>query len=81
MTIWLPSILDVQRKLLKAQDGYLDALFAYTQALADLAQAVGDPGLALGLYRASEHRDGAAPAEKTSNHGTARVVDDPRGNG
>jgi len=74
-------VLDVRRKLLKAQDGYLDALFAYTQALADLAQAVGDPGLALGLYRASEHRDGAAPVEKTSNHGTARIVDDPRGNG
>ena len=42
-------VLDVRRKLLRAQDGYLDALLAYTSALADLAQAVGDPGLAVGL--------------------------------
>lgn len=41
-------VLDVRRKLLRAQDGYLDALLAYTSALADLAQAVGDPGLAIG---------------------------------
>jgi cobalt-zinc-cadmium efflux system outer membrane protein len=41
-------VLDVRRKLLRAQDGYLDALLAYTQALADLAQAVGDPTLAMG---------------------------------
>lgn len=38
---------DVRRKLLRAQDGYLDALLAYTQALADVALAVGDPTLAL----------------------------------
>ncbi|MCX7664604.1 MAG: TolC family protein [Gemmataceae bacterium] len=40
-------LLDVRRKLLRAQDGYLDALLAYTSALADLAQAVGDPALAM----------------------------------
>lgn len=40
-------ILDVRRKLLQAEDGYLDALLAYTSALADLAEAVGNPGLAL----------------------------------
>ena len=40
-------VLDVRRKLLRAQDGYLDALLAYTQALADLALAVGDPTLAM----------------------------------
>jgi cobalt-zinc-cadmium efflux system outer membrane protein len=44
----LLRVLEVRRKLLKAQDGYLDALWTYTQALADLAQAVGDPGLATG---------------------------------
>ena len=43
-------VLDVRRKLLHAQDGYLDALLAHTTALADLAQAVGDPGLAMGKY-------------------------------
>lgn len=40
-------LLDVRRKLLRAQDGYLDALFVYTSALADLAQSVGDPALAM----------------------------------
>lgn len=40
-------LLDVRRKLLRAQDGYLDALLAYTSSLADLAQAVGDPTLAM----------------------------------
>lgn len=40
-------LLDVRRKLLRAQDGYLDALLAYTSSLADLAQAVGDPALAM----------------------------------
>ena len=43
-------VLDVRRKLLQAQDGYLDAFLAYTAAMADLAQAVGDPGLAMGKY-------------------------------
>ncbi len=41
-------VLDVRRKLLRARDGYLDALREYTQALADLSAAVGDPTLALG---------------------------------
>jgi outer membrane protein TolC len=40
-------LLDVRRKLLRARDGYLDALLGYTTALADLAQAVGDPSLAM----------------------------------
>jgi cobalt-zinc-cadmium efflux system outer membrane protein len=44
----LLRVLDMRRKLLKAQDGYLDALLTYTDALADLAQAVGDPSLAMG---------------------------------
>ncbi len=43
-------LLDVRRKLLRAQDGYLDALLVYTSALADLALAVGDPALAMGHY-------------------------------
>ena len=43
-------VLDVRRKLLHAEDGYLDALLAYTTALADLAQAIGDPSLAMGQY-------------------------------
>jgi cobalt-zinc-cadmium efflux system outer membrane protein len=40
-------VLDVRRKLIRAQDGYLDALWELTQAWADLAAAVGDPTLLL----------------------------------
>jgi cobalt-zinc-cadmium efflux system outer membrane protein len=41
-------ILDVQRKVLKANDGYLDAQFEVRQAMADLAAALGDPSVAVG---------------------------------
>lgn len=54
-------ILDVRRKLLRAQDGYLDALLGYTTALTDFALAVGDPALAMGWYRGSI--DSRPPAE------------------
>lgn len=47
-------LISIRQKLLHAQDGYLDALLAYTQALADLGLAVGDPALAMGLYRPAE---------------------------
>jgi outer membrane protein TolC len=47
-------VLDTRRKLLRAQDGYLDALLAYSQALADLGLAVGDPAAAMGLYQKTE---------------------------
>jgi cobalt-zinc-cadmium efflux system outer membrane protein len=40
-------VLDIRRKLLKARDGYLDALWEASQAQADLAAAVGDPTPAL----------------------------------
>jgi cobalt-zinc-cadmium efflux system outer membrane protein len=40
-------IIDVRRKLLRARDGYLDVLWESSQARADLAAAVGDPGLAI----------------------------------
>jgi cobalt-zinc-cadmium efflux system outer membrane protein len=42
-------VLDVERKVLKARDGELDALFEARQAQADLAAAVGDPALAAAL--------------------------------
>jgi cobalt-zinc-cadmium efflux system outer membrane protein len=38
-------VLDVRRKLLRARDAYLDALFEMRQALADLAFAIGDVSL------------------------------------
>jgi cobalt-zinc-cadmium efflux system outer membrane protein len=40
-------VLDTRRKLLRARDVYLDALFETTQARADLAAAVGSPVLAI----------------------------------
>lgn len=40
-------VIDVRRKLLRARDGYLDALWEVNQAQADLAAAVGDPALAV----------------------------------
>jgi cobalt-zinc-cadmium efflux system outer membrane protein len=40
-------VLDFRRKLLKAQDAYLDALWEVSQARADIAAAVGDPTIAL----------------------------------
>ncbi len=42
------KMIDIQRKLLRARDLELDALFEVTQAEADLAAAVGDPVLAVG---------------------------------
>lgn len=44
------KVIDVQRNYLRSFDAYLDALFEISQARADLAAAVGDPALALGLY-------------------------------
>jgi cobalt-zinc-cadmium efflux system outer membrane protein len=40
------SVIDVRRKVLKARDGYLDALWEVKQAEADLAAALGDPAWA-----------------------------------
>jgi cobalt-zinc-cadmium efflux system outer membrane protein len=40
-------VVDVQRKLLRARDTYLDALFDLSEAEADLVAAVGDPAVLL----------------------------------
>jgi cobalt-zinc-cadmium efflux system outer membrane protein len=45
------SVIDIRRKLLRAEDSYLDVLFALSQARTDLAAAVGDPGLAIAPER------------------------------
>jgi cobalt-zinc-cadmium efflux system outer membrane protein len=42
------SVIDIWRKLLRARDAYLDVLYEVSQAQADLAAAVGDPGVVLG---------------------------------
>jgi cobalt-zinc-cadmium efflux system outer membrane protein len=41
-------VIDVQRKLLRARDSYLDAQYEVHQALADLAAAVGEPAVTAG---------------------------------
>jgi cobalt-zinc-cadmium efflux system outer membrane protein len=41
----LLRMLDVRRKLIRARDGYLDALWEVSQARADVAAAVGDPSI------------------------------------
>ena len=48
------KVIGVQRNYLTAFSAYLDALFEVSQARADLAAAVGDPALALGLYAPAE---------------------------
>jgi outer membrane protein TolC len=40
-------VLDVRRKLLKAREGYLDALYELRQSQDDLSAAVGDIALAI----------------------------------
>jgi cobalt-zinc-cadmium efflux system outer membrane protein len=44
------KVIGVQRNYLTSFSAYLDALYEVSQARADLAAAVGDPALALGLY-------------------------------
>jgi hypothetical protein len=43
----LSRVLEVRRRLLRARGVYLDALWELSQARADLAAAVGEPGLGL----------------------------------
>jgi cobalt-zinc-cadmium efflux system outer membrane protein len=54
----LLRLIDIRRKMLKAQDGRLDALFEVRQAQADLAAAAGDPSVAVGPAK-----PGAIPKE------------------
>jgi cobalt-zinc-cadmium efflux system outer membrane protein len=44
------KIIGVQRNYLRAFDTYLDALMELSQARADLAAAIADPAMAVGLY-------------------------------
>jgi hypothetical protein len=41
----LARVIDIRRRLLRARDMYLDALFEQSQAQVDLAAAVGDLSL------------------------------------
>jgi outer membrane protein TolC len=52
-------VIDVQRNLLRAADGYLDARYEVSQASADLAAAIGDPAVAI---------PGAAPPQSDTLH-------------
>jgi len=44
-TVDVLRIIEIRRKLLKARDTYLDALWEVTLAQADLAAALGDPSI------------------------------------
>jgi cobalt-zinc-cadmium efflux system outer membrane protein len=57
-------ILDLERKLLRARDGYLDALWEVSLAHADLAAALGDPLLAVAPCPTSA-ADSPSPRENT----------------
>ncbi|HSQ55122.1 MAG TPA: TolC family protein [Gemmata sp.] len=58
------KVIGVQRNYLRAFDAYLDALFEVSQARADLAAAVGDPAIALGLYAPREGPGDRLPSPK-----------------
>jgi outer membrane protein TolC len=55
-------LIGVQRNYLRAFDNYLDALYELSQARADLAAAVADPALAVGLYAPSPNPPTPLPA-------------------
>ena len=57
------KVIGVQRNYLTAFSAYLDAQYEVSQARADLAAAVGDPALAVGLYAPSPPA-GSLPAPK-----------------
>ncbi len=54
-------LIETRRKQLKAQDGYLDALWELRQARADLAAAIGDPALAVLSWKPEDKKQ-RAPA-------------------
>jgi cobalt-zinc-cadmium efflux system outer membrane protein len=47
-------VIDVHRRYLRSQDGYLDALWELSQARADLAAAAGDPSIGFGTALSAE---------------------------
>ena len=67
------KVIGVQRNYLRAFDAYLDALFEVSQARADLAAAVGDPALALGLYAPCPKPGNPLPAPKPLGAGPAMM--------
>jgi cobalt-zinc-cadmium efflux system outer membrane protein len=62
-TVDVLKIVDVRRKLLKARDNNLDALWEANQAQADLAAAVGDPSLAAPLVHSPEQPEMLPPVQ------------------
>jgi outer membrane protein TolC len=58
----LSRVIDIRRRLLRARDAYLDALWELNQARADLATAVGDPSLAYAPFQDPPPGPGACPA-------------------
>jgi cobalt-zinc-cadmium efflux system outer membrane protein len=58
--VTLARIIAIRTRLLAARSAYLDALFELSQAEADLAAAVGDPGLAVTLSSPPAPKDAKA---------------------
>ena len=75
------KVIGVQRNYLTAFSAYLDALFEVSQARADLAAAVGDPGLAVGLYPPSAKPADAAPVPRPITTAGPTIIPAPRPSG
>ncbi len=58
------KVLGVQRNYLRAFDNYQDALYELSQARADLAAAIADPAVAIGLYAPSTKPPAQLPPPK-----------------
>ncbi len=69
----LPQIIDIRRRLLRARDAYLDALFELSQAQTDLAAAVADLSLAdcRAVPLATQGEELPAPATEQQPSGPA----------
>ena len=58
------KLIDARRRLLRARDSHLDALWELSQARADLAAAVGDLGIAIGTAEVLPAAEGPPQAQR-----------------
>lgn len=67
------KVIGVQRNYLRAFDAYLDAQFEVSQARADLAAAVGDPAIAVGLFTPVEKPSAPFPTPNPPGDSPAKL--------
>jgi cobalt-zinc-cadmium efflux system outer membrane protein len=74
-TVNVISLIDINRKLLKARESALDARWELKQAQVDLAAAVGEPALAISPEAPIERSEGCIANESPSHKGdrTAKI--------